>query len=121
MGKKVEELDKASDSESFEFLGSEKRLSQVNVFDDLKRNKLGHMHGSAAGRRLSELPPVLAKECRILVRLQALERDEKKLGMLTSSMDCKFCSRNETSMRLIVILGLTSKGINCWAAFSEAP
>lgn len=68
----MEELDKASHGHRFELLSSEQGLAQVNVLNDLKGDQLGHVHGGAPGRWLSQLPPVFAEHGSILVCLQAL-------------------------------------------------
>lgn len=95
VGEEVEELDEAANGQSFELLCSEQRLPQVNVLDDLERNELGHVHGSPAGCWLSELPPVLTEQCRVLVRLQALERDvHKKTAYLENRLQVLFKERN---------------------------
>jgi len=94
VGEEVEELDEAANGKSFELLGSEQRLPQVNVLDDLERNELGHVHGSPAGCWLSELPPILTKKCRVLVRLQALERDLRRTAYLENRLQVLFKERN---------------------------
>lgn len=75
MREEVEELNEPSDGHGLVLLGSEEGLLQVDVFDDLQSNKLGHVHdwGLPTCRRgLCKFPPVLTEQRRVLILLQTL-------------------------------------------------
>ncbi len=60
MREKVEELDETADCKSFKFLCTQKGLSEVHIFDDLKCDKLCNVHSVGSSRALSQVPPVFA-------------------------------------------------------------
>lgn len=79
MSQKMKELNQTANSECFKFLSFEEGLPQVNVFDDLEGDHLGHMHGvrgGAVGCRwgtaLGQVPPILTQDRCILPTLQSL-------------------------------------------------
>jgi hypothetical protein len=72
MRQQVKELNETADRQGLKFLCPQKSLSEVHILDDLESDELGDVHGIGGGRGLSQVPPVLAKQGRILIRLQRL-------------------------------------------------
>ena len=72
MRQQVKKLNETADGQGLEFLRPQQSLPQVDILDDLKGYQLGHVQGARSGRALSQIPPVLTEECRVLVGLKRL-------------------------------------------------